>query len=267
MANDDTAPLPQKSPVRMAAALYAASLAAILGVLLAEFFVAYELLLSQPNQAPGLIKETYAAMLVGVAVLAGQAMLVYAGLLRPVRENALELARLKVSLDLHCHHDELTKVLNRTAFDQMIVRELESLKRYGAVFSGIMVDVDGFRAVNESLGYEAGDHMLFELAQFLKQRIRKADCIFRWRSGRFLILASGIGSEQATLFADKLRALVAQHSFHQGGHISVTLGAAQAEAQDSPEAFVARIKAALSQAKDKTHAAKAALGAEPARSA
>lgn len=258
MAEDSPATQVRKAPGRTTALLYAATLVALFGVLLAEFFVAYQLLAGNPARAPELIRETYGAMVLGVAVLAAQAALVYAGLLKPVRENSLEIARLKESLDQHCHHDELTKVLNRIAFDQMIVRELEGLKRYNAGFSGIMVDVDGFRAVNESLGYDAGDQVLYELAQLLRQHIRKADCLFRWRSGRFLILASGIGADKAGLFADKLRELVARHDFRHGARISVTLGAAQAEAEDTPETFVARIKAALSLAKDAARAAAAA---------
>jgi len=258
MAEDSPATQVRKAPGRTTALLYAATLVALFGVLLAEFFVAYQLLAGNPARAPELIRETYGAMVLGVAVLAAQAALVYAGLLKPVRENSLEIARLKESLDQHCHHDELTKALNRMAFDQMIVRELEGLKRYNAGFSGIMVDVDGFRAVNESLGYDAGDQVLYELAQLLRQHIRKADCLFRWRSGRFLILASGIGADKAGLFADKLRELVARHDFRHGARISVTLGAAQAEAEDTPETFVARIKAALSLAKDAARAAAAA---------
>jgi len=236
------------------ALLYAATLVALFAVLLVEFFVAYQLLADHPTHAPGLIKETYGAMVLGVALLAGQGVLVYAGLLRPVRENSLEIARLKDSLDQHCHHDELTKVLNRMAFDHMIVRDLESLKRYGAGFSGILVDVDGFRAVNDSLGYDVGDQVLYELAQLLKKHIRKADCLFRWRSGRFLVLAAGIEAEKAQLFADKLRELVAGHEFHHGTRIGVTLGVAQAEAQDTPEIFIARVKTALSLAKDMARA-------------
>lgn len=250
MAEQSTAPQTRKTPGRLTALMYAATLVAIFAVLLSEFFVAYQLLADHPTHAPGLIKETYGAMLLGVALLAAQAVLVYTGLLRPVRENSLEIARLRDSLDQHCHHDELTKVFNRMAFDQMIVRELEGLKRYGAGFSGIIVDVNGFKAVNESLGYDAGDQLLYELAQLLKQHIRKADCIFRWRSGRFLILASGIDAEKAGLFGEKLRELVAQHSFRNGAKIGVTLGAAQAEALDTPDSFVSRVKTALSLAKD-----------------
>ncbi len=237
-------------PGRAIALLYSASLAAIFGVLLCEFFVSYQLLTDHPTHAPGLIKETYGAMLLGVVLLAAQAVLVFAGLLKPVRDNSLEIAQLKESLDQHCHLDELTKVLNRMAFDHMIVRELEGLKRYGNSFSGIMVDVDGFRAVNESLGYELGDQVLYELAQLLKQHIRKADCIFRWRSGRFLILAEGIGADKAGIFAVKLRELVARHAFSHGARIGVTVGAAQAETLDTPESFSARVKTALSLAKE-----------------
>ncbi len=254
MAEQPAAPPERKTPGKLTAVLYAVTLVAIFGVLLTEFFVAYQLLADHPRHSPGLIKETYGALLLGAALLAAQAVLVYAGLLRPVRENSLEIARLKDSLDQHCHHDELTKVLNRMAFDQMIVRELEALKRYGAGFSGIMVDVNGFRAVNEALGYDVGDQVLYELAQMLKQHIRKADCLFRWRSGRFLILASGIGADKAGLFAEKLRELVAQHSFNHGARIGVTLGAAQAEAQDTPEVFIARVKTALTLAKDTARA-------------
>jgi diguanylate cyclase (GGDEF)-like protein len=251
MAEQSAALPAHRSPGRGTALFYAFTLVAIFGVLLTEFFVAYQLLADHPTHSPGLIKETYGALLLGAALLVAQAALVYAGLLRPMREGALEIARLKESLDQHCHHDELTKVLNRMAFDQMIVRELEALKRYGAGFSGIMVDVDGFRAVNESLGYEAGDQVLYELAQLLKQHIRKADCIFRWRSGRFLILASGIDADKAARFADKLREVVVQHDFRHKVRIGVTLGVAQAEALDTQETFVSRLKTALSLAKDK----------------
>jgi diguanylate cyclase (GGDEF)-like protein len=252
---DEQTEIQRTAPGRATALLYAATLVAIFGVLLAEFFVAYQLLADHPSHSPGLIKETYGAMLLGVALLVCQAVLVYAGLLRPARENSLEIARLKDSLDQHCHHDELTKVLNRMAFDRMILSELERLKRYGTVFSGLMVDVDGFRAVNESLGYEAGDQVLYELAQLLKQNIRKADYIFRWRSGRFLILASSIEADKAGLFADKLRELVSRHDFCHGARICVTLGAAQADPLDTPEIFVSRVKTALSLAKDKARAA------------
>lgn len=238
-------------PARAAGALYGASVLAVAAVLAAEFLIAYQMLVDNPSLVQGLARQSYAALAVGLVVLGAQVALVYGALLRPYRESVAEIARLKTLLDQHSHHDELTKVLNRMAFDHMIVRELENLKRYGAGLCGIMTDVDGFRAVNEQLGYEAGDLVLAELALVLKQHVRKADCLFRWRSGRFMILASGIDAEQGRRFAEKLREVIARHAFRQGVSLSVSLGVAQAAPEDSPETFVARVKTALSLAKDK----------------
>ena len=76
---------------------------------------------------------------------------------------------------------------------------LEGLKRYGAGFSGIMAEAVGFQQLCESRGYEEGDRALAELARLLRANLRKADSLFRWRSGSFLILAPGIGAENATI--------------------------------------------------------------------
>jgi diguanylate cyclase (GGDEF)-like protein len=244
----------QSTPQRTHGALYAASVLAIAAALASEFFIAYQLLLDHPGHARQLAGQTYAALAFGLLVLAAQAVLVYGALIRRVADNSAEIAQLKTALEQHCHHDELTKALNRMAFDHMIVREMEHLKRYGVALCGIMADVDGFRAVNEKIGYEAGDLVLAELAQLLKKNIRKADCLFRWRSGRFLVLAIGLDAEQCRHFAEKLRQVVAATTFRQGVRLSVTLGVAQATAEDSPETFIARVKTALSLAKDQGRA-------------
>jgi|GEM_PF-570892 len=242
------------SPDRAPGALYVASLLAVAASLAAQFFIAYQLLLGSPARMHDLAGETYAALAFGLLVLAAQAVLVYAAFIRRVHDDAAEIARLKTALEQHCHLDELTKTLNRMAFDHMIGREMENLRRYNVALCGIMLDVDGFRAVNEQIGYEAGDLVLAELAQLLKQHIRKVDCLFRWRSGRFLILAAGISAEQGRQLAEKVRDIVGQHAFRQDVSLSATLGVAQATPEDSPETFVARVKTALSLAKDKGHA-------------
>ncbi|MDR3641719.1 MAG: GGDEF domain-containing protein [Humidesulfovibrio sp.] len=230
--------------------LYAALAAALAGALLVAFGLVYGLLREHPNLAPGFIQEAYAALAIGLLLLAAQAALVFAGLVRPLREAAMRVDNLAQALDQHSHRDALTGVLNRTAFDHLIVRELEALRRYDVGFCAVMVDVDGFRQVNEIHGYETGDRVLCELAQLLKAHIRKADFLFRWRSGRFLILTSGINGTQALRFAGKLNVLVSGHAFQQGLRLTASLGVVRAQAEDSPEVLVARVKTALAQAKE-----------------
>lgn len=240
-------PVPQG---RSASLLYLALAIAAGAALLAEFLVGYSLLREHPEHWSLLGRELKAALAVGLLALGAQGALVHLALVRPYREASIRVEHLAHALDQHSHRDALTGSLNRTAFDQLIVRELEALRRYGVAMSGIMLDADNFRQVNEAKGYDAGDQVLFELAQLIRLHVRRADFVFRWRSGRFLILASGIGEEQARKLAGKLRDLVAGHAFRQDVRLTASFGVAQARAEDSPELFVGRLKSVLAQAKE-----------------
>lgn len=242
---------PELSPRRTAGAvpymLTALALAVVLGAL---FLMVYELLAQHPEHAPGLVWRAYGALSVGMAALGLQALLVGLRLVRPLREKTAEAVCLRAALANVSHHDPLTGVLNRVAFDHSIVLALEGLKRYGAGFSGILADVDGFRAVNEAYGYETGDQVLHELAHLLKTHIRQADSLYRWRSGRFLIVAQGIDAGQAARMAEKLREVVSGHAFTGGVRLGLSLGVSAARAEDAQESFVGRLKAGLALAKE-----------------
>ena len=250
MPQDDSLTLASVPPARWASLVYLASLAVLAAAFVAEFLVAYSLLKDSPMQHPDLVRISCWLLGLGLALLAGQGVFVLAALVRPYRETAIRVEHLAQALEQHSHRDLLTGTLNRTAFDQHVVRELEALRRYGAGFCGIMLDVDGFRQVNETKGYELGDQTLYDLAQLIKLHVRKADLLFRWRSGRFLVLASGIDAEQARHFAAKLAELVAGHPFRQEVRLTACVGVAPAQEQDTPEQFVGRVKSALALAKD-----------------
>ncbi len=249
--DDDSLTLASVPPARGASLLYLASLAALAATLVAGFLVSYSLLKEAPAPDPLLLRIAYALLVFGLVMLALQGGLVYAALVRPYGEAAIRVEHLAHALEQNSHRDLLTGALNRTAFDHIIVRELEALHRYGVGFCGLMLDVDGFRQLNAAKGYELGDQTLFDLAQLLKQHVRKADLLFRWRSGRFLILASSIDEEHARRFAEKLVQLMAGHPFRQGVRLTACLGVSQAQAQDSPELFVGRLKSALTLAKER----------------
>ncbi|MHC1752816.1 GGDEF domain-containing protein [Humidesulfovibrio sp.] len=250
MPQDDSLTLTAVPPTRGVSLLYLASLAALAVVLVAGFLVAYSLFGALPSPDRLLVNVSYGVLAFGLLLLAAQAALVFGSLVRPYGEAALRVEHLAHALEQNSHRDMLTGALSRTAFDRLIVRELELLRRYGVGFCGIMLDVDGFRRVNEANGYEAGDQTLHELAQLLKLHMRRADFLFRWRSGRFLVLASGIDAEQGRRLAGKLAELVAGHPFRHGVRLSVCMGVAQALPQDAPELFAGRVKSALALAKD-----------------
>lgn len=222
---------------------------AVAGVaLFGEFVLAADALRAAGEAGRG--KTLYALLAAGILALTVQAALIHSLLLRPLRAALARERGLAHALDERSHRDGLTGALNRIAFEHLVVRELETLKRYGAGFCAVMLDVDCFRAVNERLGYEAGDRVLVELARLLTANMRRADLLFRWRSGRFLVLAAGIDHAQALRLAQKLAGLVAGHGFRGGARLTVCAGVAQARGQDGPEQLMARVKAALALAKE-----------------
>ncbi len=92
--------------------------------------------------------------------------------------------------------DPLTGCRNRRFFEEIIGRELQRHQRYGIPMSILFVDVDRFKAINDTLGHDAGDRVLREVAAFLLSNIREADYVFRWGGDEFLILLS-CGEDEA----------------------------------------------------------------------
>jgi diguanylate cyclase (GGDEF)-like protein len=84
--------------------------------------------------------------------------------------------------------DVLTGCYNRRFFDEIIGREIQRHRRYGTPLSVLFLDVDRFKAVNDSLGHETGDRLLQHVAGFLQRHIREADYVFRWGGDEFLVL-------------------------------------------------------------------------------
>jgi diguanylate cyclase (GGDEF)-like protein len=103
--------------------------------------------------------------------------------------------------------DALTGCRNRRFFDEIIGRELQRHRRYGIPMSMLFVDVDRFKAINDTLGHDAGDRVLREVAAFLLSNIREADYVFRWGGDEFLVLLSCVEDE-----ADR-RGLMLQRDF------------------------------------------------------
>jgi len=86
--------------------------------------------------------------------------------------------------------DALTGCFNRRHFEEIIGREIQRHRRYEIPLSLVFVDVDHFKAINDSLGHEAGDRVLKLVARVLVEHVRQADYVFRWGGDEFLILMS-----------------------------------------------------------------------------
>lgn len=101
--------------------------------------------------------------------------------------------------------DALTGCHNRRFFDEVERREIERHRRYGTQLSVVFIDVNHFKRLNDTLGHERGDAVLWMIGNLLKGQVRQSDYAIRWGGDEFLLLLS-CGVEEARSKAGILKA-------------------------------------------------------------
>ena len=117
----------------------------------------------------------------------------------------VENSRLYAEAEKKARVDELTGLLNRRSLDEVIVSEISRLSRYGGVFSLIILDLDSFKAFNDTYGHLSGDKLLRQIGTILKSCIRSTDQAFRYGGDEFAILLLQTAIEPACEAADRVR--------------------------------------------------------------
>ena len=102
-------------------------------------------------------------------------------------------------------YDPLTQLFNRRAMDEFVSREVTRVNRQGTQLTFLMLDIDGFRAVNANFGHQAGDEVLVEMSQLLKNNFRGADILFRYGGDEFLVVMPETSEEQAEIAVRRLQ--------------------------------------------------------------
>ncbi|MEA3459275.1 MAG: diguanylate cyclase [Chloroflexota bacterium] len=169
---------------------------------------------------------------------------------------AIENARLYEETEHLALTDALTGLYNRRHFYELLGRQMELAKGYDNHLSLIMLDIDYFKAYNDTYGHLAGDALLTELAKILRRDTRKADITARYGGDEFAILLPYTDKERAVVLAERIRAGVEGYDFGDdevrlpAGKVTVSLGVATcSEDTMEPEALVNAADMALLKAK------------------
>ncbi|MFN3438013.1 MAG: GGDEF domain-containing protein [Acidovorax sp.] len=156
--------------------------------------------------------------------------------------------RLRTELEHLATHDSLTQSLNRRALLQRCEDELERAQRYGNGPSIMMLDLDNFKAVNDTRGHQHGDAVLVHFAERTRQVLRRADRLGRYGGEEFLVLLPGADTAAATSVAQRIHAtLAAGHALDCQVSIGLTSWTGSHETLD---AMLSRADAALYRAKN-----------------
>ncbi|HEU4532567.1 MAG TPA: GGDEF domain-containing protein, partial [Polyangiaceae bacterium] len=169
---------------------------------------------------------------------------------RPVREPTMlrDGDRLQLGPDVHflfslvsdeqerallqandsARRDGLTGVYNRAYLDEQLAAELAFAGRHGTPLSLLLLDVDHFKQVNDTLGHLGGDEALRRVSSTLTASVRAEDLVARYGGEEFVVLTRGIEAAQAVLLGERLREAVAALPplEPRGSGITVSIGVA-----------------------------------------
>jgi two-component system cell cycle response regulator len=149
--------------------------------------------------------------------------------------------------------DALTGLAHKAVFAEALAREVARSRRHGHALSVALLDLDRFKAVNDSFGHLAGDELLRELAAALRPLVRMEQLLARFGGDELALLLPDVPPESAAIFGEKIRRLVEERVFEFEGvriPVTVSIGIAALQPGDlKPEALFARADAHLYEAK------------------
>ncbi|MGR8930404.1 MAG: EAL domain-containing protein [Gammaproteobacteria bacterium] len=146
-----------------------------------------------------------------------------------VCEDVTETRRLADRIAYQASHDELTGLTNRRQFDIYIQDLVTQAQSDHSSHIMCYLDLDQFKVVNDTCGHMAGDELLRQLGELLKQNVRKTDVLARLGGDEFGILMPQCSREQALIAGNKLRNAIADFQFgweNRSFSISVSIGIA-----------------------------------------
>lgn len=162
----------------------------------------------------------------------------------------LKLLKEKDALKELSEIDALTGIPNRRSFDEKLKNYLNGAVLKNIKFSLIMFDIDHFKGINDTLGHQAGDTVLSELAFLVKESIRKEDFLARFGGEEFMIILNNARLESAVELAEKLRLNIESRSLSVKSVVRCSFGVTAYRFGDTSESIIKRVDDALYEAKE-----------------
>jgi diguanylate cyclase (GGDEF)-like protein/PAS domain S-box-containing protein len=152
------------------------------------------------------------------------------GQMQDVTERREYEARLRHLAD----HDPLTGLLNRRGFERALEAHVARTRRYGAAGALLVIDLDGFKYINDTLGHHAGDQLIIACASALRERLRETDVLARLGGDEFAVLLPVEPAPEAAVVAGALVEIVRQRARGFGGqhagNVTASIGIAAVDA-------------------------------------
>ncbi len=149
--------------------------------------------------------------------------------------------------------DSLTGLYNQRHFYNMLALEMTRTQRYKRHLSLMMIDIDDFKAFNDTYGHMEGDRVIERLGIVIRNCIRKTDIACRYGGEEFVVLMPETTAVQATVMAERMREEFRAHAFHPRQndtvHKTISIGISQCEPGEESRSFITRADSFMYMAK------------------
>jgi diguanylate cyclase (GGDEF)-like protein len=174
---------------------------------------------------------------------------------RQIVRGALERAeKTEAELRYLADHDSLTGLLDRRRFRSELDSYVSFSARYGGQGAVMIIDIDGLKEVNDSLGHHAGDNLLRQIARILRERVRTTDIVARLSGDELAVLMPQTDTEGAMQLGEDLRAQVAENASPapEADSVTISVGITMfgSEQAGGPEAVLVAADQAMYRAKE-----------------
>lgn len=157
--------------------------------------------------------------------------------------------RQRAQLESLALHDPLTGASNRRGMQAELEVAIEASERSGEPLALFVFDLDHFKQVNDSLGHDAGDRVLVQVADLVRRATRPGDRFYRLGGEEFGLLVPGASPESLPAIAEKLRAAVERNVRCGGRPVTISVGATPYCSGEAPSNWQRRADAAMYRAK------------------
>ena len=203
-----------------------------------------------PGYSQGAVSEAFATMAAAIGLVAllivGTGISTYLVERKTNTEGETRIAHIAM-------HDSLTDLANRRQFTRALVLECEKLKKYGRPFSLLMVDLDRFKPINDTLGHPVGDEVLRRVSKRLRYAVRNGDMVARIGGDEFAVISYGVDDEgRAGVIAERIVELLSRPMIIQGNVVELSASVGVAVAPDhgtDPDLLTQHVDVALYSAK------------------
>ncbi len=173
-----------------------------------------------------------------------------------VAERTRELSRVNQQLQLQldenrslAERDTLTLVANRYRLEKALLEECDRAQRFRLPLALIAMDIDDFKPINDRYGHGVGDQTLLRVVECLERCIRPDDLLGRWGGDEFMLVLPRSSLEEAKAVAMSICQAVRDNPLSSDFNVTLSVGVAARQLDESPAALIARADQALYRAK------------------